>query len=263
MFERTGFILRGLGFAIACTASLTSPAICEADDAAVVASSAQIILVIASDWDSSQARLRRFTRHEGQWQAVSAAQPVVIGKSGSAWGLGLHSQQPGQQKREGDGRAPAGIFAIGPAFGYAPSVSTPLKYQAMTAQDYCIDVNDSPLYNQIVNVKTVGKEAIAGSTEPMRRDLHADGDQRYKLGFVIEHNAEHKPAGGSCIFAHLWKSADSTTAGCTAMTEPLMRELLAWLDPSQHPLFVLLPRAEYQRLQEAWQLPDFDDSASH
>ena len=31
--------------------------------------------------------------------------------------------------------------------------------------------------------KVVGTEAVAGSTEPMRRDLHANGDQRYKLGF--------------------------------------------------------------------------------
>ena len=34
---------------------------------------------------------------------------------------------------------------------------------------------------------------------------------------------------GSCIFAHLWKSADSATAGCTAMAELAMRKLLAWL----------------------------------
>ena len=263
MFERARFIMRDLCFAIVCTASLISPAICAADDAAVINRSAQMILVIAPDWNSSKAKLRRFVRHDGQWQAVSAAQPVVIGKSGSAWGLGLHSAQSGQQKREGDGRAPAGIFSIGPAFGYAQSVSTALEYQAMTAQDYCIDVSDSPLYNRIVDVAKVGEKAISGSTEPMRRDLHVDGDQRYKFGFVIEHNAEHKPAGGSCIFAHLWKSADSSTAGCTAMSEPDMRELLAWLDPSQQPLFVLLPRAQYEHLREAWQLPLFDNADPH
>ena len=263
MFERARSIVRGLCFAIACAAIFISPAVCAADDAAVVARSAQMILVIAPDWNSSKAKLRRFVRHEGQWQAVSAAQPVVIGKSGSAWGLGLHSAQSGHQKREGDGRAPAGIFAIGPAFGYAQSVSTALEYKAMTAQDYCIDVSDSPLYNRIVDAAKVGEKAIAGSTEPMRRDLHAEGDQRYKLGLVIEHNAQHTPAAGSCIFAHLWKSSDSSTAGCTAMSEPLMRELLGWLDPAQRPLFILLPRAEYQRLRALWQLPDFDAPAPH
>ncbi len=257
MIQRVRFTKRGLCFAIACAASLISPAILAADDTAVVAHSEQMVLVITPDWNSSKAKLRRFERHDGQWQAVSAAQPVVIGKSGSAWGLGLHSPQPGRQKREGDGRAPAGMFAIGPAFGYAQSVSTALTYQAMTVQDYCIDDSDSPLYNRIVDAGKVGEKAIAGSTEPMRRDLHADGDQRYKLGFVIEHNPQRTPAGGSCIFAHLWKSAESSTAGCTAMTDPMMRKLLGWLDPEKHPLFVLLPGAEYQRLRGSWQLPDF------
>ena len=232
-------------------------------EADVVADSRQMILVVAPDWDSSKASLRRFSRQDGRWQADSTKLQVVIGKSGSAWGLGLHSLQPGQQKREGDGRAPAGIFAIGPAFGYAKSLSTALQYQAMTAQDYCVDVSDSPLYNRIVDVGKVGEKAVAGSTEPMRRDVHANGDQRYKLGFVIEHNAQQEPAGGSCIFAHLWSAAESQTAGCTAMSEPVMRELLAWLDPSQRPLFVLLPRAEYVRLRELWQLPSFDDGAAH
>lgn len=258
MVGRAAFILRGIGVVIACAASLISPATLAADGAEIVAHSEQMILVIPLGWDSSKASLRRFERRGGQWQAVSVAQPVVIGKSGSAWGLGLHSPQSGQQKREGDGRAPAGIFAIGPAFGYAQSVSTALNYQAMTAKDYCIDVSESPLYNQIVDVGRVGAQAIAGSTEPMRRDLHVDGDQRYKIGFVIEHNAQHTPRAGSCIFAHLWKSEDSTTAGCTAMTEPVMRELLGWLDPAKNPLFVLLPRAQYERLHKAWQLPDPD-----
>ena len=235
-----------------------SSAASEVEELAV---SGQMILVVTPDWNSSKAKLRRFVRHDGQWQALSAAQPVVIGKSGSAWGLGVHSPQPGLQKREGDGRAPAGIFTLGPAFGYAKSLSTALEYQAMTEQDYCIDVSGSPLYNQIVDAGKVGQEAIVGSTEPMRRDLHAGGDQRYKLGFVIEHNAQHTPAGGSCIFAHLWKSADSSTAGCTAMTEPIMLELLGWLNPAKHPLFVLLPSAEYERLHKAWQLPDFNMEA--
>ncbi len=261
MIKRPGFILRGLCIAVACLASLIAPAVIAADAGIVVARSEQMILVISPDWNSSKARLRRFARTESQWTPLAPAVPVVIGKSGSAWGLGLHSLQPGLQKREGDGRAPAGIFTIGPAFGYAKSVSTALEYQAMTEQDYCIDVSGSPLYNLIVDAGKVGQEAIVGSTEPMRRDLHAGGDQRYKLGFVIEHNPQHTPAGGSCIFAHLWKSADSSTAGCTAMTEPLMRELLGWLNPAKHPLFVLLPSAEYERLQNTWQLPDFDMDA--
>ena len=222
----------------------------------------QLVLVTIPDWDSRQGTLRSYERDGGRWLPAAAAAPVVIGRSGAAWGIGLHPQQPGPRKREGDGRSPAGVFELGTAFGYAASARTALPYAAMDADDWCIDVDGSPLYNRIVDAREVGADAVAGSTEPMRRDLHADGDRRYELGFVIEHNPRAEPGAGSCIFAHLWKTADSGTAGCTAMAEPAMRNLLAWLDAERHPVFVLLPESEYARLRANWSLPRLADATT-
>lgn len=215
----------------------------------------QLVLVTTPDWDSNKGTLRTFARTEAGWEAAGAPVPVVIGRAGAAWGAGLHAPQAGPRKQEGDGRSPAGVFAIGTAFGYAESASTALPYEPMDASDWCIDVSGSPLYNRIVDTKEVGEDAIAGSTEPMRRDLHVNGDQRYKLGFVIEHNPSNEPEEGSCIFAHIWKSADAPTAGCTAMAEPALQRLLSWLRPDADPVFVLLPAAVYERLRNAWRLP--------
>lgn len=215
----------------------------------------QLVIVTTADWAANTGQLRTFIRIGDNWRATSAAVPVTIGRAGSAWGIGLHPAQPGPVKREGDGRAPAGVFAIGTAFGYAGKADTALSYAAMDADDWCIDVADSPLYNRIVDARALGADAIAGSTEPMRRDLHADGDQRYKLGFVIEHNTAGTRGAGSCIFAHLWKAPGEATAGCTAMDEPAMRNLLAWLQSAQRPVFVLLPQGEYDRLKHEWNLP--------
>lgn len=89
----------------------------------------------------------------------------------------------------------------------------------------------------------------------MRLDLRHPGDARYQEGFVIAHNPQAIPGRGSCIFAHLWRSPGHATAGCTAMAPADMQRLLAWLKPEDAPLFVLLPRAEYARLQRSWQLP--------
>lgn len=216
----------------------------------------QLVLVTTPDWNSTHARLQTFTRNGQGWRSASAATPVVIGRAGAAWGVGLHPAQSGLQKHEGDGRSPAGVFAIGTAFGYADSADTQWPYAAMSTNDYCIDVDGSPLYNRIVDAGKVGAAAVAGSTEPMRRDLHSGGDQAYKLGFVIEHNPRGGAGAGSCIFAHLWKSPESTTAGCTAMAEPAMQTLVAWLRPQDHPVFVLLPQKEYSRLKSTWDLPD-------
>jgi L,D-peptidoglycan transpeptidase YkuD (ErfK/YbiS/YcfS/YnhG family) len=229
------------------------------EDAARWSDARQLVLVILPDWDSTQGTLRRYQRTTGgDWRAEDEAQPVVVGRAGAAWGLGLHDIPPGNDgpvKREGDGRSPAGVFAIGEAFGYADRADTRLRYSAMDAGDWCIDVPASPLYNRIVDSAEVGADAVAGSSEPMRRDLHAGGDQRYRLGFVVEHNAQARAQAGSCIFAHLWKSPDSTTAGCTAMAPPTMEALLHWLDADRRPVFVLLPQAEYRRLWQAWRLP--------
>ncbi len=225
------------------------------DPAATWAETRQLVLVATPDWDATDGTLRAYTRVDGTWVAHGAPATVAVGRSGSAWGLGLHPAQRGAQKREGDGRAPAGVFAIGEAFGYAPTQATALRYQPMTADDWCIDVPESPLYNRIVDAREVGASAIEGSTEPMRRDIHLDGDQRYRRGFVIAHNADGTAGAGSCIFAHLWQTPGQATAGCTAMPEPAMQALLGWLDPAQRPVFVLLPEAELARLATVWRLP--------
>ncbi len=86
----------------------------------------------------------------------------------------------------------------------------------------------------------------------MRLDLHHDGDRRYQEGFVIGHNLQARPGAGSCIFARLWRAAGEATTGRTAM-EPA--DMLAWLRPDAAPLFVLLPRKDYERLHTTWALP--------
>ncbi len=215
----------------------------------------QLVVVTTSDWNSNQGTLQTFMKSDRGWQPAAAAIPITIGREGAAWGVGLHPMQAGLAKKEGDGRSPAGVFRIGNAFGYPASVHTALRYKGMSDSDYCIDVSTSPLYNRIVDARVVGKKAIEGSTEPMRRDIHAGGDHRYKLGFVIEHNNNGATALGSCIFAHIWKSPGEPTSGCTAMDESAMEALLAWLQPEENPIFVLLPQQEYARLRVEWNLP--------
>ncbi|MEO9216172.1 MAG: L,D-transpeptidase family protein [Rhodanobacter sp.] len=218
--------------------------------------SRQLVLVTVADWNTDHGTLRTYTRGEHGWVAGGVAAPVTIGKTGAGWGLGLNAPQSGGPiKHEGDNRSPAGVFRIGDTFGYAAHVDTAMPYRALNATEYCVDVSGAAHYNRIVDANVVGADAVKGSTEPMRRDLHANGDQRYRMGFVIEQNPQARPQAGSCIFAHLWKSPTDSTAGCTAMTPAVMQSLLAWLKPRDHPVFVLLPQGEYARLRAAWQLP--------
>lgn len=223
----------------------------------------QLIVVTSESWGSTEGQLQAYVRDGNGWHAHGQAFPVALGRTGSAWGLGLHpAQGDGPQKQEGDGRSPAGVFALGSAFGYAITrPGTAMAYQPMFESSYCMDVPGSPFYNRIVDEKKVGSAAVKGSTEPMRLDLHNKGDVRYREGFVIAHNPDNQPGKGSCIFAHLWRAPGEATAGCTAMPQPRMQALLDWLRPQDTPRFVLLPRAEYTRLQAQWQLPALSGDA--
>ena len=221
----------------------------------------QLVLVVVPDWTSACGMLERYDRDAGVWMRAGARVPVTIGRAGCGWGEGLYPvPEDGPRKREGDGRAPAGVFGIGIAFGADDTLETGLPYRQMTAHDWCIDVSGSPHYNRLVDDREVGPDGIRGSTEPMRRDLHLDGDQLYEIGFVIGHNTGCRPGAGSCIFAHPWKEPGAATAGCTAMAEDDLRTVLAWLRAEAHPRFALLPAAEHRRGWQPWDLPPPGDA---
>jgi L,D-peptidoglycan transpeptidase YkuD (ErfK/YbiS/YcfS/YnhG family) len=215
----------------------------------------QLVVVVSDDWDATTATLQKFEWINDTWQEVASAFPVNLGRTGLAWGLGLHPTQTGYYKKEGDGKATAGIFDLSTTFGYLPDAVTDMPYQPMSANHYCMDVNQSPLYNQIVDENTVGKEAVEGSTEPMRRDIHKEGQSIYKKGIVLDHNPENISDKGSCIFLHLWFGPEVPTAGCTSMEEPKMDQLLAWLKPEKNPRYLALPKDEYKKKQAEWGLP--------
>lgn len=221
----------------------------------------QLLLCVAPDWGSSIARLQRFTRTPGanEWQVIGQTLPVTLGRSGLAWGRGLHGQVggAGPEKREGDGCAPAGVFAITALFGYAPPES-PLARNAKLPYLYasrdlkCIDDPSSTYYNRVVNQSDLAQTDWASCEDMLRRD------PRYAVGAVVGHNSERPvPGAGSCIFLHVWENEGVPTAGCTALSLADMTGIAGWLDGKAAPLLVQLPQAEYERLSEAWALPAF------
>lgn len=231
----------------------------------VLAGSRQLLLVMAPDWNGHVGQLQRFFRPcaDADWQAVGAPVAVSLGRSGLAWGRGLHGPVggTGPAKREGDGRTPAGVFAITALFGYGAPASAfagaaRLPYLQATPDLKAIDDQASVHYNRIVDQSTLA-QADWVSCEDMLRS-----DQRYALGAVVDHNGEPVlPGAGSCIFLHVWAGAGLPTAGCTAMALADMTEIAGWLDGAAAPLLVQLPQLEYERWRVAWALPDFPCAA--
>ena len=215
----------------------------------------QVVVVTAKEWGSTTGSLVAFERHQGEWKRTEISGEANLGRTGLIWGEGLHPKQPGRQKNEGDGKSPAGVFGFGIAFGDQPSLATKMPYEAMSDSHYCIDVDGSPFYNQIVDSSVVGQAAVAGSTERMRLELLKHGDRQYAKGIVLLSNPQNLAGKGSCIFMHLWSKKGAVTLGCTALDEKVLDALLLWLDPKKRPVFVLLPRAQYDAKQKEWGLP--------
>lgn len=215
----------------------------------------QLVLVTTRDWGAVEGTLERFERKNSKaaWRRVGERVPVVVGRGGLGWGAGLNAQTgDGPVKREGDGRAPAGVFALGPAFGFAPASEAPwlkLPYTPLADDTECVDDVSSSRYNLIVERSGAGVVDWK-SSERMR------AVPGYRWGVVVGHNANPPVAGhGSCIFLHIWAGPSKGTAGCTAMAQPDLEALLGWLDAKKRPLLVQLPEAEYARLRDAWRLP--------
>ena len=207
---------------------------------------AQLIVVTTPDWNATAGTLQRYDKHLFHWRAVGQPIEVVIGRSGLAWGRGLHPPMIGPQKREGDGKSPAGVFAIGTAFGFAPSAQFKLPYLPLRETTECVDDTASAFYNQIV-------ERAAASDWKSSEKMRAV--PQYQWGAFVSHNTPAHAGSGSCIFLHIWSGPQSTTTGCTAMREADLLTLLHWIDPKQSPRIVQLPRAEYERLRKEWRLP--------
>ena len=215
----------------------------------------QVILITARDWSSSSGQMRCFDRRDSAstWVEQMSVPQVVLGRGGLGWGLGLHraSDRGAPVKREGDGKAPAGVFPVVEAFGFETPRRTEihgLPYRQITEATQAIDDPASEHYNRIVDARAIDKKDWS-SSEMMRRIAP------YRWGAVIGHNTEQVRGAGSCIFLHVWEGAGVPTSGCTAMPEQEMLRVLRWLDRSKGPLLVQLPEAEYRQFRMAWQLP--------
>lgn len=160
--------------------------------------------------------------HHGLLMLEGRAIPVALGRSGTAF-----------DKREGDGRSPAGRFTILRALYRPDRMARPLTRLPLTPirrdDGWCDDPGDRR-YNRPVRLPIGGARAV--SHERMWREDHL-----YDFVLVLDHNTRPRIAGrGSAVFVHLArpggnKRGFAATEGCVALRCADMRRLLARLRP--------------------------------
>jgi len=188
-----------------------------------IGKSSQIILV--KDYSFlffTRTTLYALEKQNDRWQNVFEPMDAVIGKNGFA---------PAEEKREGDGKTPSGIYPLQLTFGYDTTIGTKMPYRQAMTDDIWVDDQNADDYNRWVKKS----ETQAASYEMMKRE-----DDLYKYGIVIEYNTDPVVKGnGSAIFLHIWKGKDMPTAGCVAVSEENILRILEWLDPAASPLIIM------------------------
>ena len=201
----------------------------------------QVVLVTAPGWQSDAGTLRRLERTARGWRQAGEAAPVRLGHAGLGWGRGLHGApvpragQGGPTKQEGDGRSPAGVFALGVAFGKERVAASRWPLRKAGPRDRWVDDPKAATYNTW-QVQPAAQKPPWRSAEVLARP-----DGQYDLALVVQHNTQPvQPGAGSAIFLHL--PGTGPTVGCTSLARPGLESLLRWLDPDKRVVLVQVPQ---------------------
>lgn len=231
------------------TAGLAAPVAARAQVPAIPPSADQLIVVserVASPADHL-ATLSTYARTgaDGRWRRVAGPWPAEIGRGGLR-----------QDRREGDGSTPIGVFGIGPTiYGTAPDPGgLQARYRRLVCGDWWDEDPFSPRYNQFVVVPCGIAPGFAAGSEALWTDTVA-----YSSFAVIRFNVDPIVGGGAApgsgIFPHSW--VGGPTAGCLALPRSRLLSVLRWLDPAAHPVIQigLLGRVGPPGVKNAGDLP--------
>ena len=215
----------------------------------------QLLVVLTDNWDTNGCMIYLCEKDSGKWIVNNNVLNGVTGRSGLAWGIGLHDSlqldtiDVYKPKQEGDMKSPAGIFNLGTFYGYADSLPFPssLNYIAIKSSFQGIDDPASEFYNQIIDTDNLegNPEDYYNSYEVIKRN-----DNLYKWFFQIKHNPDNIPYKGSLIFFHIWKNPLHGTAGCIATSEENIFSIIKWLDAGKNPEIIILPKNVYSVCQQ-------------
>ena len=180
---------------------------------AELSDSSQLIVV---DSNGYRCNVYLYEKNNHQWNPIKNTSGYV-GKNGVTI-----------DKVEGDYCTPAGLFTLGFGFG-TDSIDAKIEYRLINDNCYWVDDVNSPSYNRWVESENV----TWSSAEHM-----IDYPQCYHYGIVINYNTDPIiPNKGSAIFLHC--SNGTYTAGCVAIAENEMLDIIKWINPDLTPMIII------------------------
>ncbi len=191
----------------------------------------QLVVVSSLSYEPPDylATLRTYERDglTGAWREVLSPSPAETGYG--------HLRD---RHHEGDGSTPTGIFGFGPRmFGNMPNPGgLHYRYHRLRCGDWWDEDPSSPDYNRFVHVVCGVTPPFASASEALWTETTA-----YPYFAVVQFNVNPTIGGldapGSGIFLHAW--VNGPTAGCVALPQPHLLQVLRWLAPASHPVIAI------------------------
>lgn len=205
-----------------------------------VGSAQQVIVVTAPSYRSTEGELRTYEFLDGSWQIMQASVRAQLGYGGLV---------RGDKRRQGTGTTPTGTFAILDAFGRKSDPGAKVKYVR-------VDRDDAWTYNPRVPRTYNIFQTVNRSWNSYGNYVERlwDMGMQYNYVSVLDYNLPDGPLRtksngvrvsddppntrmGGGIFLHV--DNGKKTAGCIAIKESVMRDVLRWIDPAKDPHIVI------------------------
>jgi L,D-peptidoglycan transpeptidase YkuD (ErfK/YbiS/YcfS/YnhG family) len=177
-----------------------------------VGSATQVISVVGVG--GSNAKMDVYQRTASGWQAVAAGIPAFIGANGMT-----------PQSHDGEKKTPMGIFTLDFAFGTAPNPGGGLQYVQVGPDHWWDGDMKSPTYNTMQVCK---EDQCPFDTDPASGTENLEIPQ-YVHAVVMGVNKQRVPGNGGAFFLHA--TDGGPTAGCVAIDDAKLVEIMRWLKP--------------------------------
>ncbi|MGV0605206.1 L,D-transpeptidase family protein [Mycolicibacterium sp. XJ1904] len=177
-----------------------------------VGSATQVVSVVGVG--GSKAKMDVYQRTGAGWQPVAAGIPAWIGANGMT-----------PQSHDGEMKTPMGVFTLDFAFGTAPNPGGGLPYVKVGPDHWWDGDMKSPTYNTMQVCK---KAQCPFDTDPASGTENLQIPQ-YVHAVVMGVNKARVPGNGGAFFLHA--TDGGPTAGCVAIDDGKLVEIMRWLRP--------------------------------
>ena len=162
----------------------------------------------------SDAKLDVWQRSAAGWEPIGSGIPAKIGEKGMSAG-----------HYDGSMMTPMGIYTLDFSFGTAPNPGGGMQYVQVTPDHWWDGDMKSPTYNTM--------QVCEKSKCPFRTD-RASGTEnleipQYVHAVVMGVNKQRVPGNGGAFFLHA--TDGGPTAGCVALDDGTLVEIIRWLQP--------------------------------